>query len=161
MLKLLRSEIYHYLGHAILEVYSEQARTFIDESLQNPRLQQDPLALASIITRDAEWHFAQGKLKEAEIYAMQAQQLAAPFGDTLIEAEALIVLGRIEYAQQQHDAGRPHFVAGLDMLERLEKHEELADQSFQYAQLLEKIGCEREAITHIRRAYQSKQKLGR
>jgi transcriptional regulator with XRE-family HTH domain len=160
-LKLLRSEIYHYLGHAILQVYSEQARAFIDESLQNPRLQQDPLTLASIITRDAEWHFAQGQLQQAETYAQQAQQLAAPFGDTLIEAEALIVLGRIEYAQQQPDAGGPHFVAGLDMLERLEMHEELADESVQYAQLLEEIGCEHEAFTHFRRAFQSQQKLGR
>jgi transcriptional regulator with XRE-family HTH domain len=161
MLNLLRSEIYHYLGHAILQVHSEQARTFIDESLQNPRLQQDPLALASIITRDAEWHFAQGKLEEAGTSAIKAQQLAAPFGDTLIEAEALIVLGRIEYARQQYDVGGPHFVAGLDMLERLEMHEELANESFQYAQLLEEMGYEREAITHIRRAYQSQQKLGR
>lgn len=160
-LKSLRSEIYHYLGHAILQAYPEQARTFIDESLQNPRLQQDQLALASILTRDAEWYFAQGTLKEAETSALQAQQLAAPFGDTLIEAEALIILGRIEYAQQQYDAGGSHFVTGLDMLEHLENHEELAEESFQYAQLLEEIGCEREAITHIRRAYQSQQKLGR
>lgn len=161
MLKLLRSEIYHYLGHAILNVYSEQARTFIDESLQNSRLQQDPLAMASIVTRDAEWHFVQGKLEEAESYAQQAQQLAAPFGDTLIEAEALIILGRIEYAEQQPDEGGQHFVAGLDMLERLERHEELADESFQYAQLLEEIGREHEAFTHFRRAFQSRQKLGR
>jgi tetratricopeptide (TPR) repeat protein len=161
MLKFLRSEIYHYLGHAVLEAHSEQARTFIDESLQNPWLQQDSLALASILTHDAEWHFAQDKLQEARTFALQAQQLAAPFGDTLILAEALIILGRIEYAQQQYDASSPHFVAGLDMLERLEKHEELADESFKYAQLLEEIGCEREAITHIRRAYRSQQKLGR
>jgi len=160
-LKFLRSEIYHYLGHAMLQTYSEHARTFIDESLQDPRLQQDPLTLASIITRDAEWHFAQGKLKEAETTALHAKQLAAPFGDTLIEAEALIILGRIEHAQQQHNTGHQYFVAGLDMLERLEKHEELADESFQYAQLLERIGCEREAITHIRRAYRSQEKLGR
>jgi transcriptional regulator with XRE-family HTH domain len=160
-LKLLRSEIYHYLGHAILQAHSEEARTFIDESLHNPRLQQDPLTLASIITRDAEWHFAQGQLQQAETSAMQAQQLAAPFGDTLIEAEALIILGRIEYAQQQSETGGPHLVAGLDMLERLEMHEELAHESVQYAQLLEEIGCEHEAFTHFRRAYQSQQKLGK
>ena len=161
MLSLLRSDIHHYLGHAMLQARSEQARVFIDDSLQNPRLQQDPLALASIITRDAEWHFGHGKLKEAEVHAKKAQQLAAPFGDTVIEAETFIMLGRIAYAQQQPDTGGPHFVAGLDMLERLEMHEELADESFQYAELLEKIGCEREAFTHFRRAYQSKQKLGR
>ena len=160
-LKLLRSEIYHYLGHAILHVSSEQARIFIDEALQNSRLQQDPLALASIITRDAEWHFEQGKLKEAEAYAQQAQQLAAPFTDTLIEAEALIILGRIEYTQQQPDEGSQHLIAGLDMLERLGKHEELADKSFQYAQMLEETGREHEAFTHFRRAFQSRQKLGR
>jgi tetratricopeptide (TPR) repeat protein len=160
-LKLLRSEIYHYLGHAILRVHSEEARAFIDESLENSRLQEDPLALASIITRDAEWYFEQGELKEAEMHAQQAQQLAAPLGDTLIEAEALIILGQIEYDQQQPDKGRQHFVAGLDMLERLEKHEELADESVHYAQLLEKIGREHEAFTHFRRAFQSRQKLGK
>ena len=160
-LKLLRGEIYHYLGHAILRVHAEEARTFIDESLHNPRLQQDPLALASIITRAAEWHFAQGQLQQAETHALQAQQLAAPFGDTLIEAEALIILGRIEYAQQEAGTGGPHLVAGLDMLERLEKHEELAQESVQYAQLLEESGCEHEAFTHFRRAYQSQQKLGK
>jgi hypothetical protein len=47
------------------------------------------------------------------------------------------------------------------MLERLEAHEELADESFQYAQLLEEIGWEREAFTHLRRAFQSRQKMGR
>jgi len=160
-LKLLRSDIYHYLGHALLQVASEQARTFIDEALQNPTIQRDPLVLASIITSNARWYFAQGNLKEAETYAQQAQQLASPFGDTLIEAEALIVLARIEYVQQHRDEGDLHWVAGLDMLERLEIHEELADESFQYAQQLEEIGCEREAFTHFRRAFQSRQKMGR
>jgi tetratricopeptide (TPR) repeat protein len=160
-LKSLRSEIYHYFGHALLHAHPEKARTFIDESRQNLQLQQDPLALASIITRDAEWHFAHSELKAAAAYARQAQELAAPFADTLIEAEALIILGRIEYAQQQYDKGNQYFVAGLDMLERLENHEELADESVQYAQLLEEIGHERDAFTHFRRAFQSRQKLGK
>ena len=47
------------------------------------------------------------------------------------------------------------------MLERLENHEELADESVHYAQLLEETGHEREAFTHFRRAFQSQQKLGK
>src|SRR5262249_42454062 len=103
---------------------------------------------------------AQGNLEEAMVRANRAHQLAAPFGDTLIEAEALIILGRIHYVQQKPDEGSQHFVPGLDMLERLGKHEELADKSAQYAQLLEGMGYEREAFTHFRRAFQSRQKLG-
>jgi len=47
------------------------------------------------------------------------------------------------------------------MLERLGNTEEMAEQSARYAQLLEKHGKEHEAFTYFRRAFQSRQKLGR
>ena len=47
------------------------------------------------------------------------------------------------------------------MFARPESHEELANESVLYAQLLEEKGKEREAFTHLRRAFQSRQRLGR
>lgn len=161
IMKRLRSELYHYLGHAVMQTDSQQARNYLDTALQSPAVIQDHLTQASLLARNAEWYFAQQDLKEAERNALQAYQLAQTFGDTIITADTLIVLGRIEYAKKDYDQGGRHFVAGLDMLERLGSHEELADESVRYAQLLEEIGNEREAFTHIRRAFQSRQKLGR
>jgi tetratricopeptide (TPR) repeat protein len=160
-IKRLRSELHHYLGHAIMQGDQEQARTYLDEVIQNVSIQQDPLAMASIATRNAEWYFTKNTLAEAEKAAKHAEELAEPFGNTIIRAEALIMQGRIEYAEEHHEEGSQHFVAGLDMLEQLASHQELADESVRYAQLLEGIGREREAFTHFRRAFQSKQKLGK
>ncbi|GCE19374.1 helix-turn-helix domain-containing protein [Dictyobacter kobayashii] len=161
IIKRLRSELYHYLGHAVMQTDSQQARSYLDEALQSPTVLKDHLTQASLLARNAEWYFAQQNLKEAERIALQANQLAQTFGDTIITADTLIVLGRIEYAKTDYDQGGKHFVEGLDMLERLGSHEELADESVRYAQLLEEIGKEREAFTHIRRAFQSRQKLGK
>lgn len=161
IIKQQRSGIYHHLGHVILRTRPEQTRAFIDNALNNHHVQQDPLALASITTLEAEWYFKQDQPATALTYAEQAQQLATKAGDTLIEAEALIVLGRINYALGQPEEGARYFTTGLDMLERLGNHEELADKSVHYAQLLEDLGQEREAFTHFRRAFQSRQKLGK
>ncbi len=161
MMKRLRGELYHYLGHAIMQGDQEKARAFIDEALQKPGITQDHLTLASITTRNAQWYVARQEFEEALRCAQKAQELACPFGDTIIAAEALILLGRIEYTLHHYDDGSKHFVSGLDMLERLGSHEELADESVRYAQLLEEIGREHEAFTHFRRAFQSKQKLGK
>lgn len=161
IIKRLRSELYHYLGHAVMQTDSQQARDYLDKALQSPEVMRDQLTQASLLARNAEWYFAQQNLQEAEKHAHQANQLAQNFGDTIITADTLIVLGRIEYALKNYEQGGGHFVEGLDMLERLGSHEELADESVRYAQLLEEIGNEREAFTHIRRAFQSRQKLGR
>jgi tetratricopeptide (TPR) repeat protein len=161
VIKRLQSELYHYLGRAILQQSPQAARAYLDEVLPKHLSSQDTLTQASLLACNAEWYFTQEELNEAEKYANQAYELARLFGDTVITANTLIVLGRIEYAEQRHDEGSQHFVAGLDMLERLENHEELADESVRYAQLLEETGNAHEAFTHIRRAYQSRQKLGK
>jgi transcriptional regulator with XRE-family HTH domain len=159
--KHLRGELHHYLGHAIMKGDQEQARLYLDEALQQPGVLRDPLSLASVSTRNAEWHATHEQFTTAAQYARQAQELSQPFGDTIIAAEALVILGRIEYAISNYEQGDQHFTAGLEMFERLESHQELANESVFYAQLLEERGKEREAFTHLRRAFQSRQRLGR
>ncbi len=160
-MKRLHSELHYYLAQAILQGDAEQARKYLDATLVRPDVAQDALTQASVLTRDAEWHFNQEEYDQAEHSARQAYKLGRQFADTLIGADILIMLGRIEYARDQTEEGEQHFVAGLDMLERLGSHEELANESVRYAELLEKIGKEREAFAHFRRAFQSKQRLGK
>jgi tetratricopeptide (TPR) repeat protein len=159
--KRLRSELYYYLGRAIMKGDQLQARQFLEDAAQQSNVARDPLALASIYTRLAEWYFKHENLVEAMTYAHQAQEMAQPHGDTIISAEALVMLGRIEYAATQYEQGDKHFSAGLDMLERLGSHEELSNESVLYARLLEEQGKEHEAFTHFRRAFQGRQRLGR
>lgn len=157
----LRSDLYHYLGRAILQTDAQQARTYLDEALQNQRNQQDTFTYASLLTQNADWYLLQQNYEQAEQQAQQAFALLKEYGDLMIAAENLIVLGRVDYALQRYNVGSQHFVAGLDMLERLGNHEELANESVRYAELLEKIGLEHEAFAHFKRAFQSRQKLGR
>jgi tetratricopeptide (TPR) repeat protein len=159
--KHLRSELYHYLGQALLKGDEEQARAFIDDALKQKSVTLDKLARASLYTSSAQWHFKRQALADADECVQQALVLAQPFGDTLIGAEAHILAGRIQYALQREEAGDLHFVAGLGMLENLHCHEELANESVKYAQLLEQHGKEREAFAYFRKAFQSQQKLGR
>ena len=161
MMQKLRSELHHYLGQAIMQGDVGQARKYLDETLLKSDVAQDSLTQASVLTRDAEWHFNQGEYDQAESLAQQAYKLGQQFADTSIAADTLIMLGRIGYARGQIEEGEQHFVAGLDMLERLGNHEELANESVRYAELLEKIGKEREAFAHFRRAFQSRQRLGK
>ncbi len=158
--KFLRSELHHYLGHAMMKKGQQEARDYLDEALKQETLVQDQLTQASLLTRNAEWYFLHQAFEEAEQHARYAHELAQPFGDTIIGAEALIVLGHIGYAQTHDEQGDQYFVAGLDMLERLRTHEELANESVRYAQLLEEHGKAHEAFTYFRRAFQSQQKLG-
>jgi tetratricopeptide (TPR) repeat protein len=161
-MKRLKSELHHYLGHAIMQTDLQRARAYLDNSMQvNEGTFQDPLTRASLLSRNAEWYFAQQDLVAAENFAHQASDLAQSFGDTIITADTLIVLGRIEYAKKDYDEGGKHLVAGLDILERIGSHEELANESVRYAALLEELGDEREAFTHFRRAFQSRQRLGK
>ena len=159
--KHLRSELYYYLGRAMMKGDQEKARQYLEDVLHQDGVARDPLALASIYTRQAEWYYKQQAFEEAVKYAGQAYELAQSLGDTIIGAEALIVLGRVEYALSQYKQGDEHFTAGLEMLERLGSHEELSNESVLYAQLLEEQGKEHEAFTHFRRAFQSRQRLGR
>lgn len=159
--KHLRGELHHYLGHAIMKGDAQQARLYLDETLQQSGVLRDPLSLASVSARNAEWYANHEQFDQALKFALQAHELSEPFGDTIIAAEALTILGRIEYAISQYEQGDQHFTAGLEMFERLGSHQELANESVLYAQLLEERGKEREAFAHLRRAFQSRQRLGR
>jgi hypothetical protein len=157
----MRSELYHYLGQALMQSDQKKARAFFDEAESRESVRRDALALASIYTHNAAWHLEQGELELAASLAKQAQEMATPFGKSIIAAEALITLGRIEYAGEDYAQGDKHFVAGLQMIEDLGRHEELADESVRYAELLEQHGQEREAFYFFRRAFQSRQALGK
>ena len=152
--KQLRGDIYHYLGQALIR--GDQEEAYVQLSAMQEKETTDLLVRASITARIAQWHFTRQNIDEAYKYAENAYQLAEPFGETIITADALVVLGRIEYAQQAFAAGDEHFVQGLAMLERLHRQVELTEQSIQYAQLLEAHGKAQEAFTYFRRAYQSR-----
>ena len=154
MQKQLKGDIYDYLGQAILQESPDEAYTQL--SALKEKETDDPLVKASITARLAEWYFAQHNVESARRCAEEACKLAHPFGETSITANTLLVLGRIEYAQQAFDIGDEHFVQGLTMLEHLHRSVELAEQSLHYAQLLEERGKAREAFTYFRRAYQSR-----
>jgi len=151
--KRLRGDLYHYLGQALIR--GDQEEAYVQLSALQERETTDVLVRASIAARIAEWHFARQNMDEAHRYAKNAYQLALPFGETVITADALLVLGRIEYAQQAFNTGDEHFVQGLTLLEHLHRQVELTEHSVQYAKLLEARGKVQEAFTYFRRAYQS------
>ena len=159
----MRSEVYYYLGQAILKNDADQARAFLDIALQQEeRLRAlDPLSLASLYITNASWYFAQQDYEQAHAFAQKSKALADEFEDNIISAETYTVLGRIAYAQGKQAQGDEDFTKGLHILEHLERHEELANESVHYAQLLEENGKEREAFAYFRRAFQSRQKVGK
>lgn len=155
----LRSEIYHYLGRALMKGDQAQARTFLENALQQKPNQMDTLTLASIMTHFAEWFFLHNQLPEAEKYAEKASELAIPFGTTLIASEALIIWGRIQYAQETYKSADKHFAAGLEMLEHLGLPQEQSDQLALYAQLLDARGKTKEALHYYKRAFESLRRI--
>lgn len=158
---LLKSEIYHYLYHAMMKIDQEGMRARLDEDLQSSSQVYEPLARASAKAHLATWLLEHHALDEAEKDAQEARHLSSSSGDTIVGAEALLVLGRIAYEKSDYQEGDTCFTSGLDMLERLDAHEELAEQAMYYVQLLERQGKDRAAIAYIRRAYESRQKISR
>ena len=155
----LRSEIYHYLGRAMLRRDQQEARDFLEQALQEVSVLQDQLSLASLTASMAEWLLMNKRAGEAYEYAQRAHGLASPSGDGLIAAYTLIVLGQVAYAQKAYEAGDGHYMAGLEMLQRLGAQEEFADQSAHYAELLENRGMVQEALTHYKKAFESRRML--
>jgi hypothetical protein len=153
----LRSEIYHYLSRAMMRGDQQRALAYLQESLQEVAALQDQLSLASLTTHMAEWLLMNGRVDEAYENAQKASTLASSSGDTLIAAYALLVLGQVEYAQKAYEAGDKHFVAGLEMLERLGAREELTEQSARYAQLLEDRDMPGQTLKYYKKAIESHQ----
>ncbi|MEO8969987.1 MAG: helix-turn-helix transcriptional regulator [Ktedonobacteraceae bacterium] len=155
----LKSAIYHNLGRAILKKNQEEARAYLEEALQQESVLQDTLSRASLTARMGEWYLLHKQLDQAEECVQEAHDLAILAGDSIIAVEALLLLGRITYARSQYDLSDTHFIAGLDMLERLSIPDELSEQSALYAQLLEERGKEREALNWYRRAFESNRRI--
>lgn len=161
MIKRLRREIHHYLGRIMLMGGWDGGHSYFENALRQEDIQNDPLAHASILTHYAEWSLAYGTLEDATRYARQASALTSSLGDDIIAASVLITLGHVKYRQQQYEEGDQHFVDGLAMLEHLGDQEEEAKQSARYAQLLEERGKMHEAFIYLKRAFQSRAKVGR
>jgi tetratricopeptide (TPR) repeat protein len=153
--KHLRSTLHAALAQAMMKMDPEQAQVYLDEVLQQKNGEKDPLVLASVSTHKAEWHFSRQEFAEAEQYARRAYEEASSLGAGLVAAEALIMLGRIEYVQGNDSSGDIDFVNGLEMLERLKCQKELEEQSIRYAELLEQGGRAREALQYFRRAFEA------
>lgn len=159
--QLLRSEIYHYLGRAMLKGDAEKAYAYLENALQEESVLADPFTLASVTAQMGEWFLEQNKVAEAQERAEKADSLTQLFGDTIIRAETLLLCGRIAYAQKRYEVGDVHFVTALKMLERLGKREEFSSQSAHYAQLLEERGATGEALVYFKQAFESRDKIAR
>lgn len=154
----LRSEIRHVLGRAWLKSRPEKAYAYLLTEYQQTADRQDALSHASACTHLASWLIARERFCEAESYAREARDQAFPFGETVIAAEALLLLGEIMYRQQIYQDGDQYFEAGLHMLERLGEEEDLVEYLTCYAHLLEMRGLIPRAITFWKRAYAYQQK---
>jgi tetratricopeptide (TPR) repeat protein len=151
----LRSEMYHYLGQALLHQDQQKAMTYLEELLQDATLEKDTLTFASITATTAEVLYRQGNVKKAYEYAQKACKLASAYEDRLVTASIILTCASIAYAQKDYQVGDTQFLAGLNMLERLNHREELADQSARYAHLLEERGLSNEALKFYKQAYKN------
>jgi tetratricopeptide (TPR) repeat protein len=151
----LRSEIYYYLGKAMLHEDQQKTLIYLERLLQDASLKKDKLALASVTATTADVLFRQGEVKNALEYAQKARELALPYGDGIVKAFIFIASGKIAYAQKDYKEGDTHFAAGLGILERLDIREELADQAAIYAQSLEERGLPNEALRFYKKAYEN------
>ncbi|HLX59304.1 MAG TPA: helix-turn-helix transcriptional regulator [Ktedonobacteraceae bacterium] len=156
-----RSELFHALGRAMLASKHAETRAYLERALGQPAVAQDHLAQASVLVNLAVWLLEHDAAAEAKKYAQKARALLAPEVDSVIAADAHIILGRIEYAQKRYKVGDTHFEAGLGMLDRLNRCEDLADNAAHYAQLLEKHGEVHRAILYWKKAYNSRQRMYR
>lgn len=156
----LKSELYHYLGRALIKSDQEKAQAFLESALQQHDNKLDTLTQASILTNLAEWHLLNHQTSKAEQYAEQAFELAQSSGATLIASDAQIIWGRIDYAQAKYEKGDQHFTMGLAMLEKLHMLAEQSNSSALYAQLLDEHGKTKEALKYYKQAYEIQRRAG-
>jgi tetratricopeptide (TPR) repeat protein len=151
----MRSEMYQYLGQAMLHEDQRKAVIYLERLLQDGSLEKDTLAFASVMSITADALCRQGEMKKAYEYAQKACKLALAYGDRIVTASIFLTFGSIACAQEDYQVGDAQFMAGLSMLERLNNRQELADKSAIYAQLLEKRGLPDEALKFYKKAYES------
>lgn len=158
-----RSLLYHFMGKGLLtgQDGEEQARLSLEELLEQATREQDALFLASMHTHLATWHLARQAHGRAMTHAQQAMACLADNDDHAIAADTLLVLGKVNYAQQHFEEGDPHFEAGLAMLERLEYYEDLANEAAYYAEQLEQRNEIRRSVTYWKKALDCRQRMKR
>lgn len=154
----LRRELRHALGTAMIQSNQQGTRDYLEKTLEEAQHSQDQLIQASAQIHMATWLLAQDEVAEARKHAQKAHKLLASSEDSTIAADAHILSGKIEYAQKRYKPGDVHFQAGLEMLERLNNREDLADHSAYYAQLLEEHGDVRRAVLYWKKAFDSRQR---
>jgi transcriptional regulator with XRE-family HTH domain len=154
-----RSELFHELGRAMLASNGSETRAFFEQALEQPEVLRDAQSKASAHIHLAAWLLEHDDAAEAKKHAQKGRALLSSTTDSAIAAEAQIVSGKIEYAHKRYKAGDAHFEAGLEMFERLNNREDLADNAAHYAQLLEKHGDVHRAVTYWKKAFDSRQRM--
>ena len=153
-----RSELFHALGRAMLAGKRDETRAYLEQAIEQAATLQDAQLNASAHIHLAAWLLEHGEAAEARKHAQQARALLSSETDSLIAADAQLVLGKIEYAQKRYKAGDACFEAGLTMLERLNLREELSDNAALYAQLLEQHGDVHRAVAYWKKAFESRKR---
>lgn len=154
-----RSELFHELGRAMLASNRSETRAYLEKALEQPEVLRDPQSKASAHVHLAAWLLEHDEAAEAKKHAQKAGTLLSSTTDSVIAANAHIVAGKIEYAQKRYKAGNAHFEAGLEMFERLNNREDMADNAAHYAQLLEKHGDVHRAVAYWKKAFDSRQRM--
>ena len=157
----IRRELRHALGRAMIQSNQQGTRDYLEKALAEAQALQDQLIHASAHIHMWAWLLTQDEVAEARKHAQKASKLLSSSGDSSIAADAHILSGNIEYAQKRYKAGDAQFEAGLEMLERLNNREDLADHSAHYAQLLEDHGDIRRAVLYWKKAFDSRQRTNK
>lgn len=149
----LKSQIQHALGRALLKSEPDEAYTSLQALAQEASARQDALTLASAKVHLAAWFLAHADLRQAESALHEALECTHALGESVMRADALVLQGRLAYAQQSYEQGDASFTAGLAMFEHLQQYEELVEHLTFYARLLEERGLLQTAITFWKQAY--------
>jgi tetratricopeptide (TPR) repeat protein len=157
--KSLRSELYYYLGRAMLRGDQQTAYAYLEKALAEVATLEDQLVRAVVTTQYAQWLLAHDEIPEALEQAEKASALISSHNDSIIKAEVLITLGTIAFAQKSYEAGDEYFAAALKMLDQLAAFEELSTGAATYAEGLEERGKANEAFFYMKQAYEARRKV--
>lgn len=154
-----RSELFYELGRAMLASNGSETHAYLEQALEQSESLRDLQSKASAHVLLAAWLLEHNEAAEAKKHAQKAHALLSSATDSALAADAHIISGKIEYAQKRYKAGDAHFEAGLEMFERLNNREDLADNAAHYAQLLEKHGDVHRAVAYWKKAFDSRQRM--
>lgn len=153
-----RTDTQYALERSLLKSSPEEAYAYLLAALEKAGARHDSLAQASANVHLAAWFIAHADFSKAEAYAQAAREQAAPYGETLIQADALLLAGDLAYRRQDYAACDRDFELGLAMLEHLGQEEDLVEHLAHYARLLEERNLVHEALRYWKRAYESRQR---